>query len=468
MINSNFLSTCEENFKKDKINIITRNAITFIGSQLTTINSERNNKINHVFMNSIKKKDVKATDQGMSGRCWLFSTLNMFRHIVIKALNLENFEFSEVYLFFYDKLEKSNCYLNWFINNPDKNPDDRSFDDILSYFMSDGGLWNYSANLIDKYGLMPNSVMKETWHSGDSEEMNSIIEEKLRNAVKKIKVIQGRKNRKVYDFSDLKRYTLADIHETLVKFLGMPPKSFEWSYVDDEEQPAIISGFTPLDFKNMLIPTLNLQNFVVLANIPNFKYWEKYEIKNTCNVEGYPNAQVINLPINELEKYAKKTITSGLGVWFAADVSKDFNPYNSVLDDELFETNMVFNRPDKFNKGERIKYGNVQANHAMLLTGLNIENGKPVSWQVENSWGYWDNETPGADGFLYMSASWFRKYVIEVVIYKQFLTRNILGLLNKDPIVVESWSSFGKCLKVQGMRAPDSYKKMIQIKKMSK
>jgi len=461
-IDDNFIQECNREFVNDPKNIVERNAIVSIGSLLATTNSDRLNEISHIFMNSIKRKDVKATNQGMSGRCWMFSGLNIFRHMMIEALGLENFEFSETYLFFYDKLEKSNNYIQWFIENPDKDTNDRIFEHILEYHMGDGGYWNYFANLVEKYGLIPKSAMNETWQSGDSEDMNHIIEEQLRNCVQYI--YKSRMSKE--DKNKIKNETMKKVYNILVKFLGTPPNTFEWSYKNEEDVSNIVGGFTPLSFKQMILPTINMSDFVVISNMPNYEYKKKYRIKHSSNMEGGIYAEVLNMPIDEMEKYAKKSITAGMGVWFAADVRQDFNPYHSILDDKLSDDSGVFERPENFKKSDRLKFGNLQANHAMLLTGFNVDKGnQPISWQVENSWGYWDNEVPGADGFLYMSKSWFRKYVMEIVVHRGFLSRTMGNLMDKDVIELEPWSSFGKTLKVSGTKIPDSYRKMVERKK---
>lgn len=160
-IDEAFLDDCEEKFNADPINVITRNAVVSVGSFYTTMNSNRINEISHIFLNTVKKKDLKATNQGHSGRCWLFASLNTFRHLLIHALGLENFEFSEVYLFFWDKLERSNTYLNWFVSHPEYKPGDRAFDYMLADFLSDGGYYTTFSNLVNKYGLIPQNAMKE-------------------------------------------------------------------------------------------------------------------------------------------------------------------------------------------------------------------------------------------------------------------------------------------------------------------
>lgn len=465
-INESFLQECDQNFLNNPSNKIAKNAIVSMGSLLTTINADHLSNINHIFMNTLKKKDVKATNQGHSGRCWLFSGLNIFRHNVIKALELENFEFSETYLYFWDKIERANSYLRWFIEHPNSKPGDRDFDYILENHMSDGGWWNCFANLVKKYGLVPKSAMGETFQSGDSEDMNQIIDERLSACANAI--VQNRHIMSDAELYDMKDDTLKRIYNILVKFLGKPPKEFVWAYTNDEDYSNVIGKLTPMMFTRMTIPGMDMDDFVVLTNTPTseMKFKQLYEIKYTNNVyEGKP-FRFLNLHINELAKYAAKSINKGMPVWFAADVRQKFNPYHSTLDDDLVDDDDIFGRtPKKFKKGDRITFRNVEANHAMTFVGLNFdERGKPINWQVENSWGYWDNETPGEDGFLSMSHSWFQKYVMEIVVHKNFLSRSVKRLLDQEPIIKEPWDSMAPALRVKPVDAPRIYETISKIK----
>lgn len=465
-INEQFLQECYDEFNAEPINRVTKNAIVSMGSLLTTINADRLKDINHIFLNTLKKKNVKATNQGHSGRCWLFSGLNMFRHNIIRALDLENFEFSETYLYFWDKLERSNSYLRWFLDHPESNPGDRDFDFMLETYMSDGGWWNCFSNLVNKYGLVPKSAMGETFQSGDSEDMNRIIDDHLSSCANYI--VKNRQKLSEDELRASKDKTLKSIYNTLVKFLGEPPTEFSWAYTNEEENSNVISKLSPVDFTHITMPSINMSDFIVLTNTPtkNMKFNRLYEIRHTNNIyEGEP-FRFLNLPMNELTKYAVKSIQRGMPVWFAADVRQKFNPYHSTLDDKLVDDSDVFEvQNKKFNKGERITFRNVEANHAMTIVGVNVDdNGIPVNWQVENSWGYWDNQIPGEDGFLSMSHSWFKEYVIEIVVHKNYLSRTIKKLLDQDPIIREPWDSMAPALRVKPMDAPRIYHKISMMK----
>jgi bleomycin hydrolase len=478
-ISDSFIKECEDEFNNDPVNIIGRNAVVSIGSMIATINSKRLNEIDYIFLNSIKKKCTKSTNQGRSGRCWMFSGLNMFRHFVIKALNMNNFEFSETYLFFWDKFERSNSYLRWFIDNPTVKIGDRSFDYMTSGSMGDGGWWNMFANLVEKYGLVPKNAMKETFQSGQSDDMNAILEEHLQACSNHIyQLRKTSKNVSNETLEQIKNDCLKQIYNILVKFLGDPPKNFKMNCADEADNQMIIDKMNAIDLKNMVVSNTikattraldlesNMNDFVVLCNVPKyFEYNKIYEINLTNNVFEGKNCQLLNLPMNEITKYVSKSVLSGMPVWFAADVSKDFNPYHSTLDDQLVNNELVFGKPHPFEKGDRILFNNVSANHAMTIIGLNVDQkGTPVCWQVENSWGYWDNETPGEDGFLYMSQSWFEKYGMQVVIHKKYLSRRILKMLNQKPIIFNPWESVAPALRVKPVDAPLIYDKIASEK----
>jgi bleomycin hydrolase len=461
VINQDFLSSCEEKFKANPTNIIIKNSITNIGLELTTTNSDRVNQIDYVFLNSIKESKVKATNQGASGRCWLFAGLNIFRHILMKALDLENFEFSEVYLFFWDKLERSNTYLKWFIDHPESKPGDRDYDCILSDFLSDGGFFSTFSNLIMKYGIVPKTSMKETFHSEDSEDMNKIIKDKLDSSINYISKNRNKLN--TNELLEFRKKTVAEIYDVLVKFLGTPPTKFNWSYTTNEGESNILSGLTPKDFLNTVIPSINLKDdFVVLCNLPikELNYYTKYNIKYTNNVEEGENCTIFNVPIDDIARYAMKSIENKMGVWFSADVSQCFNRQFACLDDKLEDHKMVFGDSYKFDKGEKIIMRNIQGNHAMLLTGFNIDsNGKPLNWQIENTWSFVDAETPGLDGYLNASQSWFEKYVMQIAVPKSLLSRSLRKHLLKESVELEPFAYCAPALKTISLNSKKFFSK---------
>lgn len=456
-LGKDFIKKCNDDFNKEDINLVTKNVITNVGSFFATTDHTESIKINHVFLNSIKKKNLKATNQGMSGRCWIFSGLNMFRHHVIKALELENFEFSETYLFFWDKFERSNSFLHGIINYFENNKENNNFynDELFKYliepekFMSDGGYWNNFTNIVTKYGLIPKSAMPETFQSEYSSDMNKILMDILQSTANQIYNILKEKKNNSELIKNIKNETLQRIYNTLVKFLGEPPKSFDWSYVTEVGETNIIQKLSPHAFKDMVIPGLDMNDFIILTHIPDkkYKYYQKYSINFTNNIIEGNLCETINLPVNELKKYAKKSVISGMPVWFAADVGKSFHPFYSCLNDKVFNNDIIFGKNKKMDKSERFLFKNQETSHAMTIVGVNIGyNNSTVNWEVENSWGYYDNEEPGKDGFLNMDDQWFSEYVGHIVVHKKFLSRYIQQILKQDAINIDPWDSIAPAL----------------------
>jgi bleomycin hydrolase len=456
-IDETFLKKCRQEFNDSEKERIAKNSITLVGCLNSVTEHSETSKVSHVFLNSLKKKNLKATNQGASGRCWLFSGLNVFRHNVIEALKLENFEFSETYLFFYDKIERSNCFLQWIKDecmNKTNIYDDKLFDYLIDpdKYMSDGGFWNFFVNIVKKYGLVPKTAMPETFQSEYSDEMNEILINLLQSSA--CKIINEKKDNKV---DEIIEDTKKQIYNTVVKFLGEPCQKFDWSYTNEEGESNILVNMTPTDFLQMVIPRPEvLDDFVLLSNFPSkyFQYNKKYEIEYCRNVIEGTNCITLNLPINELEKYALKSVINGIPVWFGADVKKSFHPYYSSLNNKLMNKDLIFGKPAKeMTKEERFLFKNQSTCHAMTITGVNIErNNSAISWEVENSWGYFDNEEPGMDGFLTMSNEWFKEYVGEIVIHKRFLSRRIQRLLDQETEKVKPWNRLAPVLKINNSK----------------
>lgn len=461
-----FSDDCLKKFKSDPVNRIVRNAIVTVGSNLATTNQDELNKLTHLFMNSVKKKNLKATDQGRSGRCWCFSAFNILRHILIKAMDLDKFEFSGTYLYFWDKFERSNTYLQWFIDNSEFKAGDRHFDFMVSDFLSDGGWFNTFANLIEKYGMVPKDVMDESFQSSDTDDMNEVLGLYLNSAVNYIC-----KNRNTVSNDDLLKYkkeVMENIFNILIKYLGTPPQTFNWAFNKGDEV-SMVTDLSPMKFKDMVMPNMSMHDFVVVADLPHLPRNKMYVVNYSSNVYEGKKMSFLNLPIEDIAKYSEKCIVSGCSVWFACDVRKHFNFYHSTLCDKVNNTDDVFGKYDDMTKGEALLLRSTEPNHAMALTGVNVnsEGDEPTSWQVENSWGYFDHETEGLDGFLYMSHSWFKKYVIEISIFGKMLSDEHLALTKTTPVELLPWEVGGAASMIKGVKKPlhykDSLRKKIQM-----
>jgi bleomycin hydrolase len=452
------------NFSLDPKNEIIRNAVTTVGSTLACTNQDRLNKVSHYFMNTVKKKGVRATNQGSSGRCWMFAALNTLRHIIINGMDLVDFEFSETHLFFWDKYERANTYMQWVIDHPDESPGDRYFDFLTGQFggNSDGGWHVYFQNLVEKYGLVPKESMKESFQTSDSNDMNNILKVHITSFSSHI--VNNRGNLSVVQQNALKKKTLNTIYNILVKFMGTPPTDFVWSpHQEGSEEVTKCEDLTPLKFKSMVTGGLNMFDFSLLADIPSLERNRLYTVKYSSNLHGGRPVTFLNVDSKTLSYYTVKSIVNKMSVWFAADVSRSFNMYNSTLDDSVNDHETLFGKTLPFSKGDQLKFGALESNHALTFTGVDIaEDGKtPVAWQVENSWGYFDNGVPGLDGFPFMSQSWFEKNVMQVCIFNKLINQNHSKMMSQEPIVLEPWSLGDAALRVSGTARPRQFNEKI-------
>lgn len=453
-----FIKRCRTEFNNNPKNILERNAVVNSGSLWSITNSNIKNKISHIFLNTIKKKDTKATNQGSSGRCWMFSGLNCFRHNVIEAMGVNNFEFSETYLFFWDKYERCNSFLQFFIENKEQ-PNARIVDYFLNHYMDDGGFWNTFTNLVEKYGVVPKDAMPETATSDWSSDINDTLLLRLKATASHLYRIR---NKTYEERLKVKEETMKRIYNILVKYLGEPPESFTWHFNREcefnEDEPNAIENLTPQKFRDMTIP-IDTRKFVVLSNMPSHAYYKLYEVKNTDNVIGGQRLQVLNVPIKVLKKYAMKSLLKKVPVWFAGDVTKGFHPIEAVLCDKMVNDEILFGRlGTTFTKTQQTEFQSLQGNHAMTLTGVNIDdNNNPVSWQVENSWGFYDYEVPGEDGFLFMSDSWFDNCLVQCSIHYNFLTPSLQKKFNQEPIILEAYDALAPALRATPHSRPSNY-----------
>ena len=431
-----FEEECSNDFNDTKENKLKLNVVTNIGSYFPTIDHKSIRKISHIFLNTLKKKHTKATNQGQTGRCWMFAALNVLRHAIIDGFQLENFEFSETYLYFYDRLERCNYYLQNMLEYSELNRGKVDFSDRLflyfvepEQYMSDGGYWNYFVNLVEKYGLVPKSAMIETYQSECTEDLNSTLNSVLSSAT----CVMFEK--KVDD--DFIEKVIKQIYKILVLYLGEPPKTFDWNFVTENGEIASLEKLQPKNFYNLT--TLSYTDFFVLMHQEKLQINKNYEVQYTSNMVGGSNCKFLNVNMNTLQRLAIKSINEGVPVWIAGDVSQ-FEIINSALLGSTESSELLFgDLPKKVNKKERITYKNQQTNHAMAIVGYNQNSKNEITWQIENSWGYIDSDIPSMDGFLYADNQYFREYITIFSFHKSILPRNLSKLCKTEPLLLNPW-----------------------------
>ncbi len=389
------------------------------------------------FTFSTRLDDWKATNQKKSGRCWLFAALNLLRVPVIKKLNVKDFEFSQNWAMFWDKFERANWVLQHIIDTADRDVDDRTVAFMLNDPIGDGGQWNMFVNLVNKHGLVPKSAMPETESSSCTMKMNMILKWKLREGAMQLRdaTISGG------DVEGKRQEILSGVWRILCIHLGTPPTSFLWQWQDKDKKFHRKGKMTPLEFATEYIET-PLDEYVCLVNDPrdSSPLMRTYTVECLGNVVGGDLVKYLNIDTDMMKSLTQQTLEDGTAVWMGCDVGKMFRRDVGVWDAKLFDYESVYGTSLGFNKAERLNYHQTLMTHAMLFTGVDVVDGTPRKWRVENSWG---DESVGENGFQVMNDSWFDEYMFEVAIEKKYLSPEMIAALDEEPIVLAPWDPMG-------------------------
>ena len=420
-------------FLKNNKNTASRNALIKNDLNTVSLNWENYSKINHHFSNLIKK-ELPATDQKASGRCWGFAGLNLMRLKVVENLDLPNFEFSQNYFMFCDKLEKANYFLENIIQTKDHAYDSRLIMHLVKAPVQDGGQWDMFVNLINKYGAVPKDVMPETNHSSKSMSMNYILTHKLREFASILR------KKRLKNLSSLKKEMMEVIFNLLAMFLGQPPDVINWSTRNKDNRYFFISDMTPKDFCKKYAD-INIKDKVCLIHAPmsNKKFNTVYTVEYLGNVIEGQIIKYLNVDVQKLKKSAIQSIKNNEAVWFGCDVGKRFSREQGVLDIGIYDYENVFQTDFKMNKQTRLEYGDSEMTHAMLLTGVDIKKRNSTKWKIENSWG----TKSGNKGYMMMTDEWFDEYTYEIVVDKKYISKRLLKYLDMEPVVLAPWDPMG-------------------------
>ena len=389
---------------------------------------------------SVKIPTMPVTDQKSSGRCWMFAALNVMRFDIIHKLNLKDFELSQSYPLFYDKLEKSNYFLENILKTLDEPTDGRLISFLLQSPVGDGGQWDMFANLVRKYGVVPKDAMPESVSSSATREMASILTEKLREDACILRSAHD-KGVSLEELKAKKTAMMEEVYRLLCICLGKPPKTFDFEVTDKDGHFIRGWNLTPLQFFEQYVGW-NLDDYVSLINAPtkDKPYHRSYSVRFLGNVtEGRP-VRYLNLPIEELKKAAIAQMKDGSPVWFGCDVGKSSGRETGIMDLDLYDREELFNLSFTMDKAERLDYGQSLMTHAMVFMGVDLDDeGKPLRWRVENSWG----KEPGKDGYYVMTDRWFDEYTYQVVVNKKYLPADFLAEYESEPVLLQPWDPMG-------------------------
>lgn len=434
MIDKKLLKNFEKKYEKDALNKVVENAILNVGISQASLNHEAVKRHNFVFSDEIKTGEI--TNQKRSGRCWMFSGLNVLRVKTIKHLNVETFEYSESYLQFFDKIEKANTFLENIIETKDLKAGDRLLSHILDINISDGGYWNYFTGLVKKYGLVPKACMPETFHSSNTDILNEVLEMRLKKAASLI-----RKAKNKAEIEKIKEDALYEVYNICVKTLGKPVEKINFSYMDKKNKYHVIKDKTPLEFMKEYAP-VDLLEMIEIVDDPRKanKKSRVYELPYSMSVYEYGPSRFLNVTLEELKSATIKSIKAGIPVWFACDVARDYSRDKGILDSELYLYDKILTDLGEFSKEDRLVNQASYLTHAMAFIGVDLdEKGNPVNWKVENSWG----SEIGNKGIFSMSDDWFDKHTYSVVVDKKYISKKFLKGLEQEVIKLEYFDPIG-------------------------
>jgi bleomycin hydrolase len=379
------------------------------------------------------KIDVKGiTNQKNSGRCWLFAGLNIMRPTVIKKYNLSDFEFSQNHLFFWDKLEKANLFLEAVIETRDRPLDDRELEVLMKDPVPDGGWWSYVVSLIEKYGAVPKDVMPETNNSENTMMLNAHLNKLVRHDAAELRKLAA-SGTNPDALEKRKLGMLKDVYRLIALHLGQPPETFVWRY-EDKDNKVHEATFTPLAFYTEAVG-VKLGDYVSLFDHPAHPYNKYYRIKYCRNMQDIPDMDFVNLDVNRLKEFALASVLAGEPTWFAADIGKQNDRKDGILEEGIYDYRSLFGMNMDLSKADRVVYWDSSPNHAMVFVGVDTLGSKARKWLVENSWG----TDTGNKGLWTMHDDWFNEYVYSVIVNKKFLPEDVLALLGTKPEVLPAW-----------------------------
>lgn len=426
------------NFEKERGNRASMAAVTNAGIHAASKNQAVFRTMLHEY--SINLTPGRATEQKQSGRCWMFAAMNVLRYHLMHKLNLGNFELSQNYTLFYDKLEKSNYFLENILETLEEPTDGRILSWLLKSPLGDGGQWDMICSIIDKYGVVPKYAMPETAVSSMTKEMNGYLTEKLREYACRLRTAY-KKGESQENLRGKKEEMLDEVYRILCICLGEPPETFDFETTGKDGKFYREGGLTPREFYKKYID-LDLDEYVSIIHAPTADkpFHKSYTVKFLGNVREGRQVRYLNLEIDELKRLAIGQLKDGIPVWFGCDVGKASSREDGILDLSIYNLKDLLGTEFTMTKAERLEYGQSKMSHAMVFQGVNLEeNGKPNRWRVENSWG----EGRGKDGFFVMSDRWFDEYMYQVVVKKSYLTEAERREYESAPILLDPWDPMG-------------------------
>ncbi|HZO70490.1 MAG TPA: C1 family peptidase [Kribbellaceae bacterium] len=381
--------------------------------------------------------DWKVTHQKKSGRCWLFAGLNLLRVGAANKLGVKDFEFSQNYLHWWDKFERANFFLEAMVETSDRDVDDRTVAHLLSDPIGDGGQWNMFVALVRKHGLVPKSAMPETESSSNTAAMNDALRTVLRQGARDLRRL-GPEGVEVQRAR--KEEVMGVVHRVLSIHLGTPPQKFLWQWKDEDKTFHRDGWVTPAEFAASYVD-VPLDDYVCIVHDPreSSPVGKTFTVEYLGNVVDAPPVVYLNVEMDLLKKLCMDAVVGGEPVWFGCDVGKQMRSDLGYWDAKLFDYEGVYDTTFELDKAERLEHHETLMTHAMLFTGVDVLDGVPRRWRVENSWG----DEKGDAGFWTMNDSWFGEHVFEIAVRRSALPAELVAAFDEQPIVLPAWDPMG-------------------------
>ena len=420
------LQTLKESYSHDDAHKAIRNAVNANSIKKLTANSEQAATPDTWFSHKVKSSGI--SDQKSSGRCWLFTGTNVIRAQVMARTGMKNFFFSQAYNFFYDQLEKSNLFLQGIIDTRKKPIDDKMVEWLFRNPLNDGGQFTGISDIIGKYGVVPSSVMPETYSSENTAQISSLITLKLREFGLQLR--EEGQQKKVTDQQLVARK--AEMMKTIYRMLayGEPVQKFTYTIKGETKE------YTPQSFFQEYLGNDLTGNYVMLMNDPTREYYKCYDIDFDRHAYDGRNWTYVNLPVEDIKEMAIKSIKDSTMMYFSCDVAKFLDRKAGTLDIRNFDYASLMGTTFGMDKKQRVQTFASGSSHAMTLMAVDLDkDGKPKKWMVENSWG----ADAGYKGHLIMTDEWFNEYMFRLVVEKKYVPAKVLDILKQQPIHLPAW-----------------------------
>lgn len=431
-ITSEMLQQIRQSYQETPADKAIRNAISNNNINLLAVNADSKNNFDTYFSHKVNSKGI--TNQKSSGRCWLFTGLNVFRAKMIAKYDMGDFQFSTNYSFFWDQLEKANLFLQGIIDTRALPMDDRQVEWLFKNAINDGGQFTGVFDILTKYGVVPAEVMVETNSSDNTSRMSNLIGLKLKEFGLQLRE-QAANGTRPAGLEKSKTEMLGTIYRMLVLNLGEPPTSFTWTRKNAKGEPVETKEYTPLSFFKECIGGDIANDYVMLMNDPTREYYKLYEIEYDRHRYDGSNWTYVNLPVEDIKQMAIESIKDSTMMYFSCDVGKFFDRDRGLLDVDYYDYGSLFGTTFGMDKKQRIQTFASGSSHAMTLMAVDLDtNGKPRKWMVENSWG------PGANnGHLIMTDKWFDEYMFRLVVDKKYITDKVKQVMKQNPVRLPAW-----------------------------